>query len=312
MTLVCVPHRDWIGDLTAPGVAERVELLEWDLSADDVPERAGDIEFLVAPPRPSPKRLDRLASLPSLRHVQLLSAGFDHAVPHLPAGVALANAAGVHDAATAEHAVALMLAAQRHLPDYTLAQREGRWAPTLAPGLADHRVLILGYGHIGAAIARRLAPFEVDLVAVASRPKPGDGLVTRIHGIDDLPDLLPEADIVVVMTPLSDATRHLVGRDALALMKPGALVVNLARGPVVDTEALIDACAAGRVRAALDVTDPEPLPPGHPLFATPGVIVSPHVGGMTAAFRPRAAALVARQVAAFVTGRPLENIVVPA
>jgi len=164
-------------------------------------------------------------------------------------------------------------------------------------------------GGVGRAIARRLLPFEVELTAVASRPHEGDDLVDTVHGIDDLPALLPLQDVVVVITPLTEATVRLVDREFLSRMKDGALLVNMARGRVADTDALVAEAASGRLRMAVDVTDPEPLPPEHPLWTTPNVMISPHVGGASTAFRPRALALVKSQLAAYAAGRPLENVV---
>ena len=175
--------------------------------------------------------------------------------------------------------------------------------------LADKRVLILGYGGIGVAIARRLSGFEVKLTAVASRARGGDELVASVHGVEELPVLLPEHDVVVVIVPLSKATTGMVDRRFLASMPDGALLVNVSRGKVVDTDALVEAAGSGRIRAALDVTDPEPLPADHPLWQTPGVLISPHVGGVTTAFTPRAIVLLREQIAAFVGERPLRNVV---
>jgi phosphoglycerate dehydrogenase-like enzyme len=255
-------------------------------------------------------RVRALEHAPHTEVVQLLSAGYDDALPHLPPGVALANAAGVHDASTAELAVGLALAALRGLPEFGRAQDQGRWLPLeIRPALADRRVLVLGYGSIGRAVAARLAPFEVQLTAVASRARGGDDLVPAVHGVDELADLLPRQDVVIVVVPLVPATTRLVDAAFLARLPDGALLVNVARGGVVDTEALLRETGSGRLLAALDVTDPEPLPPGHPLWASPGVLISPHVGGATTAFRPRAVRLLQDQLGAYAAGRPLRNVV---
>ncbi len=166
-------------------------------------------------------------------------------------------------------------------------------------------MLILGYGSIGAAIERRVLPFETHVVRVASKARPDD----EVHGVDELPALLPLADIVVVIAPLTPATRHLVDAKFLAAMRDGALLVNVARGGIVDTDALVAELERGRLFAALDVTDPEPPPADHPLWSAPGLLLSPHVGGNTSAFLPRARALVRAQVARFVAGEPVENVV---
>jgi phosphoglycerate dehydrogenase-like enzyme len=191
-----------------------------------------------------------------------------------------------------------------------MAQSSSSWAmPRIWDALADKRVLVVGYGQIGQAIVRRVLPFEVEVTVVASRRRGGDELVDVVHGIDELSELAPAADVLVLIVPLTDATRRLVDADLLARLPDGALVVNVARGGVVDTDALVAECATGRLRAALDVTDPEPLPDGHPLWSTPGVLITPHVGGATTAMAPRAVALLRRQVEALRDGRPLDNVV---
>ena len=304
MPVISLPDLEWI-DLVGP--MGGVEMVPWDLAGE--PPRRDEISFVV-PPYLGPTPWQRLGSLPGLRVVQLLTAGYDSVLSALPAGVQLANAAGVHDASTAELAVTLTLGSLRGIPDFVAAQGRSQWLPTrIWPALADRRVLILGYGGIGVAIARRLSGFEVALTAVASRARAGDGLVTSVHGVDELPSLLPEHDVVIVIVPLSDATTGLVGRDFLASMPDGSLLVNVSRGKVVDTDALVEAAGSGRIRAALDVTDPEPLPADHPLWRTPGILVTPHVGGASSAFVPRAVALLREQIAAFVGERPLRNLV---
>jgi phosphoglycerate dehydrogenase-like enzyme len=256
---------------------------------------------------PPTKVMARVGEMSSLKAVQLLSAGYDTYLPYLPEGVTLCNAAGVHDASTAELAVSLALASNRHLDVYARNMPSGAWGNDFSTSLADRRVLIVGYGRIGAAIEQRLAGFEVASVTrVARRARTGD---VPVHPIDELPALLPEADVVFLITPLTPETEHLIGADELAALPDGALLVNAARGKVVDTEALAAATATGRIRAALDVTDPEPLPPEHPLWRTPGVLISPHVGGQSTAFYPRMQRLVREQLARFASGEPLVNVV---
>jgi len=208
--------------------------------------------------------------------------------------VVFANARSVHETSTAELALALILASQRGIPDFVRAAERGEWVAGRYPSLADRTVLIVGYGGIGAAIEARLLPFEAEVVRVASRAR-DDGR-GAIHGVDGLPRLLPEADIVVLVVPLTTQTRHLVDADFLAMMRDGSLLVNVSRGAVVDTAALLPEVSAGRIRAALDVTAPEPLPEGHPLFSLPNVLVSPHVGGDSSARLPRVARLVRQQI----------------
>jgi phosphoglycerate dehydrogenase-like enzyme len=305
MPVVSLPDTEWI-EMVGPVAG--VEAVPWDITSE--PPRRDEIEVVVPPYIGSREPLARLAALPSLRAVQLLTAGYDDVLPLVPPGVVLANAGGVHDASTAELAVGLMLATLRGFPQMVRGQDQSRWVPVGGrPALADKRVLVLGYGSIGRAVARRLTGFEVSLTAVASRARDGDDLVDRVHGIEELHDLLPHSDVVVVIVPLSEATTGLVDRDFLAAMPDGALLVNVARGKVVNTEALVEATATGRIMAALDVTDPEPLPDGHPLWRCPGVFITPHVGGDTSAFTPRAVRLVRQQLTAFVAGEPLRNVV---
>jgi phosphoglycerate dehydrogenase-like enzyme len=305
MTVVTLPGQDWIDEL---GPVPGLELVPW--SMDGPPQRADEVRLVVPPYMGAGERIGALAHTPGVDVVQLLSAGYDDVLARLPEGVRLANAAGVHDASTAELAVALTLASLRGLPGFVEAQREGRWlSPGILPALADRRVLVLGYGLVGRAVVQRLLPFEVEVTAVASRAREGDDLVATVHGVDELPQLLPRHDVVVVIVPLSEATRGLVDATFLAAMPDGALLVNVARGPVVDTEALLAETSSGRLLAALDVTDPEPLPQHHPLWTSPGVLISPHVGGATSAFRPRAMRLLREQLQAYAAGEPLRNVV---
>jgi phosphoglycerate dehydrogenase-like enzyme len=250
------------------GLPEGPSYRFWD-GAEDFPADPADCAFYVVPyMKPSPLCVRPLPRMSSLRVVQTLSAGIDHVEPglkELPAGVLLCNARGVHEASTAELTLTLILASLRGVPDFVRAQERGEWLGGFRPALADKNVLIVGYGSIGAAIEDRLVPFEVARVARIAR----SGRTTErgpVHPLTDLPALLPEADVVVLSTPLTETTRGLVDADFLARMKDGALLVNVARGPVVDTEALLVEAEKGRITAALDVTDPEPLPPGHPLW----------------------------------------------
>ncbi|MGH3096306.1 MAG: 2-hydroxyacid dehydrogenase [Streptosporangiales bacterium] len=267
------------------------------------PARLDDVELYVPPYTLKPGDLSFLERMPRLQVLQTLTAGYEHVLPYLPDGVTLCNAGGVHDASTAELAVALALASLRGIPAFTRAQDRGEWRSGFHPALADKTVLIVGYGSIGKAVERRLAGFEVDVLRLARHAREG------VSAVGDLPNLLPRADVVVLTVPLTDETYHLVDGAFLDRMREGALLVNVARGKVVDTDALLAALRAGRVTAGLDVTDPEPLPPDHPLWGAPGCLISPHVGGPTSAFEPRARGLVADQIARFVRGEPLRNVV---
>jgi phosphoglycerate dehydrogenase-like enzyme len=292
------------------GLPERLrgDAVAWD-SGQPVPAPSvlAGVEVFVPPYTATAADLSLMARMPALRLVQPLTAGVDNVLEHLPPGVLLCNAAGVHDASTAELAVGLTIASLRHLDDFARAMPAGQWRYARHEALADKRVLIVGFGSIGRAIARRLEGFECQVQAVARTARVADGVTVR--AVADLPALLPTADVVVLIVPLTEQTRGMVDADFLARMPDGALLVNVARGQVVVTDALRAECASGRLRAALDVTDPEPLPAGHPLWRTPNVLVSPHVGGNTSAFIPRARRLVAAQLDRWCAQEPLLNVV---
>ena len=301
---------DEIDGLPEPG-GSGISYRFWD-GGPDFPADPARCAFYVVPyMKGSEVAVRPLAAMTSVRAVQTLSAGIDHVTPGvelLPAGVELCNARGVHEASTAELTLALILASLRGIPGFVRAQDAEEWRGGFYPALADKSVLIVGYGSIGAAIEDRLAPFECARVVRVAR----SARTTErgpVHPLSELPALLPEADVVVLSTPLTPATRHLADAGFLGRMKDGALLVNVARGPVVDTAALLKEVESGRITAALDVTDPEPLPPGHPLWHAPGVLVSPHVGGSTSAFMPRAKRLLAAQLRRFAAGEPLANVV---
>ncbi|MGN9762887.1 2-hydroxyacid dehydrogenase [Streptomyces sp. SD31] len=293
------------------GLPEGPNYRFWD-GAEDFPADPAECAFYVVPYMKAPALGQRpLPEMSSVQVVQTLSAGIDHVeagLKHLRPGVKLCNARGVHEASTAELTLTLILASLRGVPDFVRAQDKGEWLGGFRPALADKSVLIVGYGSIGEAIEDRLAPFELARVARVAR---SERTTARgpVHPLTELPALLPEADVVILSTPLTDATRHLVDADFLARMKDGALLVNVARGAVVDTKALLAELETGRVTAALDVTDPEPLPREHPLWRAPGVLISPHVGGPTSAFLPRAKRLLVDQLSRYVNREPLRNVI---
>lgn len=271
------------------------------------PEHLDDVVFYVTPYTFRRAPLELIARMPKLQVVQTLTAGYEHLLPYLPERVVLCNAGRVHDTSTAEMAVTLLLASLRGLPDFLRAQEAQQWRHRRWRSLADLTVLIVGYGGIGAAVERRLAGFEVaEVLRVARRPRRG------VASLSALPELLPRADVVVLCVPLTPQTRRLVDADFLGRMRDGGLLVNVARGAVVDTDALVAEVTSGRLSAALDVTDPEPLPAGHPLWTAPGVLVTPHVGGNSTAFQPRAEQLIVDQLRRFAAGEPLHHQVDPA
>lgn len=295
---------DEIADLPA-----ELDYVHWD-AEPEFPADPADCVFLVAPYM---RRItnDPVPRMRALKVLQTLTAGVDaylSALSALPPGARLCNARGVHEASTAELALALTLASLRGIPDFVRRQDAEEWQTGFHPSLADKTVLILGYGAIGSAVEDRLAGFECERVVRIAR-SPRTTPRGPVHALADVRELVPAADVVIVTTPLTDDTRGLVDAGFLARMKDGALLVNVARGAVVDTKSLLDEVESGRLRAALDVTDPEPLPPGHPLWHAPGVLVSPHTGGPTSAFRPRAERLLRSQLRKFAAGEPVEHVV---
>jgi phosphoglycerate dehydrogenase-like enzyme len=288
----------------AGSVLDGLEVVVWDGAGRPPTDVLAQVELYVMPYLFEPLTAEVIKQMPRVRVVQTLTAGVEHVLPFVGAGVTLCNARGVHDASTAELAVTLALAALRGLPDFVRAQGRGEWAHEQRQSLADKTVLIVGYGSIGAAVESRLRPFECDVLRVARLARDG------VAAFSQLPELAGQADVVILTVPLTNQTRGLVDAAFLARLRDGALLVNVSRGPVVDTAALIDELVSGRLMAALDVTDPEPPPPDHPLWSAPNLVLTPHVGGNTSAFRPRAERLVISQLDRFAHGEPLANVVV--
>lgn len=283
-------------------VSSSVPSSTYDEDAPEVPEELLEQATFFVPIYMGPAaNLALMARMPRLRVCQMLTAGYDNALAHLPADVALCNAAGVHDASTAELAVGLIIARLRGLDDAARDMMNGRWNHRRLPALADRTVVVIGAGGVGQAIQRRLEPFEVEVRMVGRNARPG------VHPQEALDWLLPEADVVILAVPLDESTTGMVDRGFLARMKDNALLVNVARGKVVQTEDLLSELHAGRLQACLDVTDPEPLPADHPLWQAPGLLISPHVGGNSSAFLPRARRLVASQLDRLHSGEPLAN-----
>ncbi len=304
--LVTVPTDRLVAGLG--NLPDGVKLEVWDLRPPAPAER---IDIVVPPYMGGSSVLSALEGL-DVGLVQGQSIGYDGVAEALPEGIPFANAASVHEASTAELAVGMMIAAQRQLPRFVRAQERGEWSPVFAESLADRRVLLVGFGGVGKAIARRLAPFEVDLTAVArtARTEHVDGVgEVSVHGMDELDALLPKAEIVALSLPASDETHHLFDAERIARMAPGALLVNVGRGPIVDTDALVAALNANAIRAASDVFEEEPLPAGHPLWSAPNLLITPHGGGASTAMNPRIARLIRRQIDRMLAGAPPVNIV---
>ena len=304
--VVSLPGTDLREEL---GEVPGVEFVRWDL---DGPAPRDRFDIVVPPYWGGTRPLARLEGV-DVRLVQWQSIGYNGVTKVLPEGLPLANAATVHETSTAELALALILAAQRGIPDFVRAADAHRWEGGTRPSLADRRVLLVGYGGVSRAVEARLAGFEVSIERVARSARAERnpaGETVSVHALTELDTRLAEAEIVVLAVPLTADTRGLIGAPQLAAMPDGALLVNVARGPVVDTEALVGELRAGRLRAALDVTDPEPLPADHPLWDCPNALVSPHVGGDSTAMLPRVAALIRRQIAHLRAGEAPENLVI--
>jgi phosphoglycerate dehydrogenase-like enzyme len=287
------------------------------------PERTYDVDFWIAPVYRSAAERS-WPSLRGVRVVQSMLAGVDWLLRILPRDVTLCDARGVHTISTAEWVLTAILASYKYLPLYDEMQRAATWSrrkeaeahfralhatqqcfypPVLLEELHGQRVLIIGYGDIGKAIEARLQAFGVTVDRIARTSRAG------VAAIGELPSLLPAADIVVLVVPFTAETDGLIGERELALIKQGALLVNAARGPVVRTEPLLAALRSGRIRAALDVTDPEPLPDGHPLWTAPNLLLTPHVAGSTPQFMRRAMQLAGEQIARYLREEPLRNVV---
>ncbi len=298
--VVLVPQergRELLGELPSH---VRVEV--WD-GTGTLPSSATTTQFWVPPFLSGADMARAYAELPDLQVVQLLSAGAENFVDGVPEGVTLCNARGAHTGPTAEWVVAAMLSSYRMFPRFHAAQLEGRWDYAVNEELAGRRVLIVGAGDIPDRVRWMLAGFDVDVELVGRTARDG------VHGEDELPALLPDFDVVVVLVPLTDATRGMVDAAFLARMRDGALLVNAARGPVAVTNDLVAELASGRLRAALDVTDPEPLPEGHPLWTVPGLLLTPHIAGSVPGGTPRAYAVAREQLLRHLSGQELQNVV---
>jgi phosphoglycerate dehydrogenase-like enzyme len=301
MLTVWLPGPEWVERLD--GLPGRTVLDFWS-GGDDLPATAADVEVVVKPYEYAHPRLSLLRQLPKLRFVQTLSAAVDSVLPYVPPGVTLCNARGLHDTAVAEWVVAVVIGHLRNLSQYAVAQRDGTWDAIIpCDEMAGKTVLIVGYGSIGRAVEQRLAGWEVTVERVARRPRPD------VCGAGDLPSLLPRADVVIVLVPVTEVTKGMVDAAFLAMMHDGALLVNAARGTIVNTEALLTELNTSRLRAAIDVTDPEPLPACHPLWSAPGLLLTPHVAGFSAMTASRTAAFIRDQLTQYAGGLPLKNVV---
>jgi phosphoglycerate dehydrogenase-like enzyme len=239
----------------------------------------------------------------NLKVLQMPNAGYDDALEFVRPGITLCNARGVHDASTAELAVGLALAVRRGFHDFVSAQERGEWLHRRYSSLNDSNIAIIGFGAIGQTLAKYLTPYDVTITGYSRSG--GDGS----KKIADLDKDISSYDIIFLILPLNDESRNLFDAERIAKMKDGSLLVNVARGPIVNTDALVAELNSKRIFAGLDVTDPEPLPQDHPLWKVPNCIIAPHVGGDSTAFEPRGKKLVEEQLARIASGEGLANIV---
>ena len=258
---------------------------------------------VVAAGAPTGAVLDVVEAVAGVEVVQTLSAGVEAWLGRLPDDVSLVNARGAHGGATAEWAVTALLALRRGIPGFVRQQDRHDWSDATAPGLQGANVLVVGAGDLGEQTRRRLDGFGCTVTLVARTAR------DEVRGIDDLPALLPDADAVVLLVPLTESTRGLVDAAFLSRMKDGAALVNAARGPVVETDALLAELQAGRLVAGLDVTDPEPLPADHPLWDAPGLLLTPHVGGNSEGSDERAWDVAREQLLSLARGERPTNTV---
>jgi phosphoglycerate dehydrogenase-like enzyme len=283
-----------------------------------------DVDFWILP-FARRDAADTFSRLHGVKVVQSMMAGVDWILPWLPKDITLCDGRGIHDISTSEWVMAAVLSSAKRFPLYRDLQSLREWGGqaavrdgflneqgagagqyrVLGDDLSGKSVLIVGYGSIGAAIEARLAPFGVTIARIARNARE----TPTVFSVSELHRLLPDADIVIAIVPFTPETEKMFGRREFALMKPGALFINAARGPVADTEALIEGLEGRKIRAALDVTDPEPLPPNHPLWSAPNCFITPHVAGSTPEFIHRAFRFGVAQLRRYLAGQPLENVV---
>lgn len=286
-----------------------------------------DVEIEVWIPDPYPTRNAQI--VPHLRGVKLvlsLMAGTEWIPGAMGPHVTICNARGAHNISTAEWALSAILTMLKHFPLFLDIQRSGEWKrrfeasaeyaaisgdsqthypPVMLEELTGKTVMLVGYGSIGKEIERMLQPFDVELIRLARTAREN----LKVHAVEELDALLPKAKVVVLILPSTAETRWLVDARQFSLMQQGTLLVNAARGPIVNTDALVDALQSKKIRAALDVTDPEPLPAGHPLWRCPNLLITPHVGGSSPEFAPRSLKIAADELRRYMAGEPLRNVV---
>jgi phosphoglycerate dehydrogenase-like enzyme len=287
-------------DLNVPSKFKRLSPATNPAETSDLSE----VTFYVPTYLGGRQALELTKKMPNLKVLQVPNAGYDDAMEFLRPGITLCNGRGIHDDSTAELAVGLTIASLRGFATFVRDQDKGEWVNKNYDSINDRKIGIVGFGSIGTTIARMLSGFSVEIVAFTQSGRDNTIAIT------DLDKHLPSLDVVILILPLTKESKHLFDARRLALMKDGALLVNVARGPIVDTDALVKELNSGRITAGLDVTDPEPLPKGHPLWSAKGVLISPHVGGNSSAFEKRARRLIESQLNLLAQGKPLNNVIV--
>ena len=295
-------HTIWTqwDDLNVPSKFKRLSPTNTPIENSDLSE----ITFYVPTYMGGQPALELTKKMPNLKILQMPNAGYDDAMEYVRDGMTLCNGKSIHDDSTAELAVGLTIASLRGFPDFIRNQDKSDWVHVKNKSINDRKIGIIGFGSIGTTIAKMLSGFTVEIIAFTQSGRDNTIAIT------DLDKHLPTLDVVILILPLTKESKHLFDAKRLSLMKDGALLVNVARGPIVATDALVKELNSGRITAALDVTDPEPLPKDHPLWRAKGVLISPHVGGNTTAFESRARRLIESQLNLLSEGKPLNNVIV--
>lgn len=262
-----------------------------------------DITFYVAPYLGGRRVLEYSKSMPNLQVLQVPNAGFEDALEFLRPGITLCNARGVHDASTAELAVALAISSRRGFFDFKVDAQNHDWNPKRFKSFNDSNIGIIGAGSIAKKLGKYIEPYDVTITYFSRTGADG------AKKIVDIDDYLGDLDIIFLVIPLNQESRGMFNKRRLSLMKTGALLVNIGRGPIIETDALVAELNSGRLYAGLDVTDPEPLPKNHPLWTAKNLILTPHIGGNSSAFEPRAKKMVENQLVLLNENKPLENVV---
>ena len=286
-------------DIKVPSGFRRLSPLDFPLESSDLSE----ITIYVQPYMTGSETLEPVRSMTNLQVLQVPNAGYESAIPYMREGIILCNARGVHNASTAELAIGLAIAMKRGFPDFIRAQDQSEWSHERMGSLSDSRIGIIGAGSIGQTLVSYLAPFEVEITTFS---RSGDNSSLTM---DQLDSRLPDLDLIILILPLNEASQHLFDSRRLALMKDGAILINVARGKIIDTDALVAELRTGRISAALDVTDPEPLPSDHPLWKLKNVMITPHVGGDSAAFESRGRRFIEQQLQRIADGSKLVNVI---